>query len=477
MRRGVLVKCTLYVDLDGTLIRTDLLHESLLGLVKRNPLALLMMPFWLRNGRAYVKRVIAEHVPIDVATLPYSESFLAFLRSEAASGRKLVLATASDERYALQIADYLGIFGATLASDGADNLSGERKARAIEADARGTPFEYAGNSRKDLPIWVVASGAVLVNPGLGVEDAALARTTVTGRFVDKRFRISKYVAALRIHQWVKNALLFVPLLASHRLDDANAFLRVLVGALAFSLCASAVYVLNDLLDLPADRRHPRKRLRPFAAGDIPIAHGIIALPVLLVAALGIAAPLSLGLLGMLLLYLAMTLAYSLRLKHYVLIDVLVLASLFTIRVTAGGVIIDAFPSFWLLGFCLFLFTSLALVKRCSELGTMERQGDEAVHGRDYRVSDAPLLTAMGIAGGYLAVLVVALYINSDTVTKLYSHPQVLWLLCPILLYWVSRLWLKTARGEMHDDPLVFTAKDRASRFIAVLAALILVIAI
>ena len=470
------MKCTLYVDLDGTLIRTDLLQESLLGLIKHAPLAIFLVPFWLRSGRAYMKRVIAERVPIDVATLPYSESFLAFLRSEAANGRRLILATASDLKYAKQVADHLHIFSSAIASGGVDNLAGTLKARAIVADAGGKPFEYAGNSRQDLPVWSVASGAVLVNPHRGVEEAIPASTTVTGRFFDKPVGISRYLAVLRVHQWVKNALLFVPLFASHRFENTTDLVRLVVAALAFSLCSSSVYVINDLLDLTSDRHHPRKRFRPFASGDIPISHGIIGLPLLLLAGFAMAAAVSIGLVAVLVIYLLTTIAYSLRLKHYVLIDVLVLAALFTIRVIAGGIVIDVFPSFWLLAFCLFFFLSLALVKRCSELATMQGHGGNAAYGRDYRVADVPPLTAMGIASGYLAVLVVALYINSDAVAVLYSRPQALWLLCPVLLYWISRIWLKTARGEMHDDPLVFAARDRASWYLAMAAALLLAMA-
>ena len=467
----------LYVDLDGTLIKSDLLHESLLGLMKQNPLALFLIPLWLWNGRAHMKRAIAERVTIDVASLPYSESFLAYLKQESAAGRKLVLATASDAKYARQVADHLGLFHATLASDGKANLSGSTKAMAIQADADGQPFEYAGNSHKDVPIWDKSAGAVLVNSDRGVEKALNANTPVTARFADRKSRFSAYVAALRPHQWVKNALLVVPLLASHRVSDPDALFRVLVGILAFSLTASSVYVLNDLFDLGADRHHPRKRKRPFAAGDLPVSHGLVALPVLIALGLGVAATLSIAFLGVLLAYLAMTLAYSFRLKHYVLIDVLVLAALFTTRVVAGGVAINALASFWLLAFCVFLFTSLALVKRCSELVTMGKQRAEAAYGRDYRVSDSVPLMAMGIASGYLAVLVVAFYINSSAVTALYSRPEALWLLCPVLLYWVSRLWLKTNRGEMHDDPLVFAVKDRASRYLGAASAAILLIAV
>lgn len=467
----------LYVDLDGTLIRSDLLHESLLALCKRDPAVMLQLPLWLREGRARFKRRIADRVDIDVATLPYSESFMDFLRQQAGSGRRLVLATASDDKFARQVAAHVGLFDATIASDGQTNMSGARKAEAIAADAAGQAFEYAGNSHKDLPIWKQASGAILVNPERGVERAVDGQARVVGTFRDPGFSLRRLIDALRPHQWAKNLLLLVPLLMSHRFGDVQTWLSVLHGFVAFCLCASSVYVLNDLFDLTADRRHPRKRLRPFANGDVPISVGLVAVGVLVVASLAIAAALSLAFLGVLLAYLVTTLAYSYKLKHYVLIDVLVLAALFTTRVIAGGVASGAMPSFWLLAFCVFIFTSLALVKRCSELVTMGRQGREAAHGRDYRVTDSVPLLAMGIASGYVAVLVVTFYISSSAVTTLYRRPEVLWLLCPVLMYWVSRLWLKTHRGEMHDDPLVFALKDRASRILGVVALVVLLLAI
>jgi len=467
----------LYVDLDGTLIKTDLLHESLLGLLKSNPILVLFLPVWLWRGRAYLKRMIAERVSLDIDTLPYSESFLEFLKNEAAAGRRLVLATASDASYARQVAEKLGIFAATIASDGINNLSGVRKLRAIEVDAAGRPFVYAGNALKDVPIWAKAEGAILVNPNRGVAKAVSTKATVVRTFQDNISLLPSYVAALRPHQWAKNLLLFVALLVSHRFADQEALIRVLLGIAAFSICASSVYILNDLLDLAADRRHPRKKARPFAAGDLPVMQGIIANLILTVIGIALATVLSLEFLGVLLLYLAITLAYSFRLKHYVLIDVMILATLFTLRVIAGAVAIGIYPSFWLLAFCIFLFTNLALVKRCSELMTIDEQGDRVAHGRDYQVSDMAPLTAMGIASAYLSVLVIALYINSEEVRMLYSRPETLWLLCPVLLYWVSRLWLKTSRGEMHDDPLVFAFKDRGTRYIATVAAIVLVIAI
>lgn len=467
----------LYVDLDGTLIRTDLLHESLLALCKRDPAALLKLPQWLREGRAPLKRHIAERVDIDAATLPYSESFLRYLRQQKNDGRRLVLATASDEKFARQVAAHVGLFEATIASDGQVNLSGARKAEAIHAHAGGQAFEYAGNSHKDVPIWKQASGAILVNPERGVERAVDGQVRVVDTFRDGGFSMRRLIDALRPHQWAKNMLLFVPLLMSHRFGDLQTWLNVLHGFVAFCLCASSVYVLNDLFDLPADRDHPRKRQRPFAAGDVAVSHGLVAVVVLVAASMALGAALSLAFLGVLLAYLVTTLAYSYKLKHYVLIDVLVLAALFTTRVIAGGVATGAMPSFWLLAFCVFIFTSLALVKRCSELVTMERQGREAARGRDYRVSDSVPLMAMGIASGYVAVLVVTLYISSSAVTMLYRRPEVLWLLCPVLMYWVSRLWLKTHRGEMHDDPLVFALKDRASRLLGVVSLVVLLLAI
>jgi 4-hydroxybenzoate polyprenyltransferase/phosphoserine phosphatase len=467
----------LYVDLDGTLIKSDLLHESLLGLLKREPWAAFLIPMWLMRGRASLKREIAERVDIDVASLPYSDSFVTFLREQAASGRELVLATASDAKYARQVAAHVGVFTASLSSDGTVNLSGERKLAAIEAHAQGRRFDYAGNSRQDVPIWDKSHGAILVNPDRGVEAAVRDRVQVTSRFLDRRTRVIDYLVALRPHQWAKNALLAVPLLMSHRFTDPVAVLQVLIAFIAFSLAASSVYLLNDLLDLGADRQHPRKRLRPFASGAVPVSRGLLLVPLLTLLSLVIAAQVSLPFVGALVAYLAITLAYSFRLKHYVLIDVLVLAALFTTRVIAGGVAIQALPSVWLLAFCVFVFTALALVKRCSELVTMERQGATAARGRDYRVSDGVPLMVMGIASGYASVLVVALYISSGAVTGLYSRAEWLWLLCPVLMYWISRLWLKTHRGEMHDDPLVFAMKDRASRILGVVSLAILLAAI
>lgn len=467
----------LYVDLDGTLIRSDLLHESLLALCKRDPAFLLRLPLWLRAGRAQFKRRIAEQVDIDVTTLPYSESFLRFLREQAGSGRRLVLATASDEKFARQVASHVGLFDATIASDGRVNMSGVRKAEAIQADAAGQPFEYAGNSHKDVPIWKQSTGAILVNPEPGVERAMGGEVRIVETFRDGSFRIRRLFDAMRPHQWAKNLLLLVPLLMSHRFGDLQAWVNVLHGFIAFCLCASSVYVLNDLFDLTADRHHPRKRQRPFAAGDLAVSHGLVAVVALVVASTLTAALLSMAFVGVLLAYLVITLAYSYKLKHYVLIDVLVLAALFTTRVIAGGVAVSAMPSFWLLAFCVFIFTSLALVKRYSELVTMDREGRDSVSGRDYRVSDSMPLMAMGIASGYVAVLVVTLYISSSAVTALYRRPEVLWLLCPVLMYWVSRLWLKTHRGEMHDDPLVFALKDRASRLLGVVSLVVLLAAI
>ena len=286
-----------------------------------------------------------------------------------------------------------------------------------------------------------------------------------------------WLKALRLHQWLKNVLVFVPLLAAHLVLDPVAVMQAVAAFLIFGMCASSVYVLNDLLDLGADRRHPRKRKRPFASGRLPITAGLMVAPVLMIAAFTAAYALAPRFALVLLGYYILTLAYSLRLKQIAMLDVLVLAALYTVRIVAGTAAIDVGFSFWLLAFSMFLFLSLALVKRYTELGVQRRAGNDTVHGRGYATSDYELLASLGGASGYLSVLVLALYINSTASAELYHRQQVLWLLCPLLLYWVSRVWIIAHRGAMHDDPVLFAARDKVSLMLMVLAALVVLLAI
>lgn len=461
----------LCVDLDGTLIRSDLLFESALSLLRRNPLYLFALLLWLLRGRARLKREIAARAEIDTATLPYDEAFVDWLRAQDAL-RPRVLCTASDAALAQGVADHLGLFDTVLASDGVRNLAGRSKGEALRERYGERGFDYAGNEFRDLEVWKHARRAIVVNAAAGLPRAAAACCEVERVFEAPRRGLRVWLKALRLHQWLKNLLVFLPLFTAHRVLEAVPALHCIVAFFAFGLCASGVYVLNDLLDLDADRRHPRKRLRPFAAGALPLWTGLALAPVLAAAGLALALAVSLPFAATLLTYYLLTLAYSLRLKRIVMLDVVVLAALYTLRIIGGAVVIGGGLSFWLLAFSMFLFLSLAMLKRYTELRSMLGSGKTAASGRGYAVDDIALIQSLGGASGYMSVLVLALYINSTASEALYRHQQVLWLLCPLLLYWISRVWLIAHRGQMHDDPVVFALVDRVSRVILALCAIV-----
>jgi 4-hydroxybenzoate polyprenyltransferase/phosphoserine phosphatase len=464
----------LVVDLDGTLIRSDILVESGFAFVKGAPHRFYEPLLWLiRGGKAVLKARLADLTNLDVTVLPYDLAVVEWLTTEREAGRRLVLATASHERYAKAIADHLGLFDATLATDGKTNLSAENKRDRLVAEFGEKGFDYVGNSQDDVPVWQAADCAYVVNPESGVERAARQVCRVE-RVIESRPTLVKTISkSLRLHQWLKNLLIFVPLLAGHMLSSPQRALSALLAFLAFGLCASSVYLLNDLLDLEDDRHHPVKRRRPLASGNMPLAWGIVLFPILLAAAFAIAWLLlpwrfSAVLLG----YYLLTLAYSTYLKRRVMVDVVALATLYTTRIVAGTEAIGTHLTFWLLAFSMFIFLSLALVKRYAELHAMMTRGLIKARGRGYISADLPLLCPLGAASGYLAVLVLALYIQDTKTTGLYHHPEFIWLACPLLLYWVSRTWIITHRGLMHDDPIVFAARDRVSVAVAILCGLI-----
>jgi 4-hydroxybenzoate polyprenyltransferase len=466
----------LFVDLDGTLIKTDLLMESALLLIRQAPWMIFPMIAWLLRGKACLKARIAERVRLESDTLPLQNEFVGYLHEQAAIGRPLYLATASDMRLAQPIADRLGIFRSVLASDGERNLRSQAKLEAILQVTREGPFDYAGNASADYAIWVKARHALVVNPLPGVERGARKRTTVSRVFEDRPPLWRVWMKETRIYQWMKNLLIGVPLLTAHSFTTSSV-LAVAQAFIAFGLVASATYMLNDLLDLASDRRHPRKCRRPFAAGNLGIASGCVGMVVMLIGGLMLAACLSTPFLFALVTYLLITLSYSLYFKTYVLIDVLLLASLYTVRIIAGGIAINVDISSWLLAFSMFTFLSLALVKRGSELVAMEKLDRKGAKGRDYQLGDTQMISSMGIASGYLAVLVLALFVDSSAVGGHYTHARLLWLLCPLMLYWVSRLWIKTSRGEMHDDPLVYSLRDRGSWLVFASMTLVTLLAI
>lgn len=466
----------LFVDLDGTLIRSDILHESALLLLQRNPFCLFLLPIWLLRGKAYLKQQIADRVDLRVDLLPYHPEFLEYLQEQHRGDRKLILATASNRKYADAVAKHLGIFDRVMASDASNNLSGKEKAERFREAYGEKQFCYAGNARVDVHVWRHAGGAVLVNPHRGVRVAAEEVTSLEAVFEDKADYLKQFIKAMRPHQWLKNLLVFIPLILAHRYTETQLIMQALMAFGSFSLCASSVYLLNDLLDLAPDRQHRTKKERPFAAGRLPILAGVSGMIVLLIMAFAIASRLAPQFLFVLSLYYASTMLYSMWLKRVAMVDVLLLAGLYTLRLIAGAAAISGVTSFWLLAFAVFLFLSLALIKRYSELLTVVGTGQGKMVGRGYWEVDLETLGQLGTSSGYLAVLVLALYINSDKVRSLYSQPEVLWVLCPMMLYWISRLWLLTRRDRMHEDPVVFTIRDRRTYALALIALVALVVA-
>ena len=467
----------LVVDLDGTLLRTDILHECALRLVKSKPWTLLFLPFWFFRGRTYLKSKIFEAVQLDYDSLPFHEGLVEWLRDEKALGRYLVLATASDQRIAEQAVAHLQLFDMVLGSGGQRNLKGAEKASEI-VNSCGATFDYAGNSRADLPVWRYCREAIVVDSNRSVEAAAQRYSNVTRLFVSSRGKAKAVIRSLRPYQWVKNLLVFVPALTSHAGVHGPILAKSTIAFLAFSLCASSTYIANDLFDLQEDRRHPTKRERPFASGECSILTGVISALACLMAGLVLA--LALGgpsLLFLLLVYLGLTSCYSLYLKRMCLLDVITLAILYTMRIIAGHVLTAIPFSVWLLSFAFFLFLSLAFSKRVSELVRLKQNAAETFpSGRGYLLDDLQVITASGISSAFLSLLVLALYINSDNVTLLYRSPALLWGILPPLLYYIGRVWIVCGRGQLDDDPILYTAKSPSTYYVAAIVLIIMVAA-
>jgi len=465
--------------MDGTLLATDMLFESFLRVIKKQPWKIVMVFFWLIQGRSVLKSRLAKDAAIDVGVLPLHDEVVAFLKEEKARGRKLVLATASNKVLADAVASRVGIFDEVLSSSDESNLKASAKA-AVLVDRYGHQgFDYVGNDRADYPVWRESHTAHVVNNNETFCVHAQQMGVEAGRkFYPDGLTIKVFFKAIRIHQWVKNVLVFVPVLMAHQFGDAEVLLKTILGFFAFGFCASSVYLLNDMMDLDDDRHHRSKKYRPIAAGTFPVVFALVLFPVLflagfLTALFCVSLPFAL----LLALYYALTLAYSFSLKRMLLIDVIVLAGLYTSRIVGGALAAGVVISSWLVSFSVFVFLSLALVKRYAELLVLQESGGAEIKGRGYAVDDLPTLLSLGTASAYLSVLVMALYIDSQKVTELYANSWMLWLLCPIMLYWISRIWMLTHRGQMHDDPIVFAIKDPVSRVTGIIMLLIIVLAI
>lgn len=454
----------LVVDLDGSLLRSDLLLESGMAFVRQKPLHCYQPLLWLFQGKAALKENLAKAVDLDVSVLPYEPKVIELIKQEKNKGRCIILATASHRVLAEQVAEHLALFDEVLATDKGHNLAADNKRDCLVARYGEFGFDYVGNSTDDLSIWAVAERAWLVNPLKSVVKQTRTYNNIVDVFNTRTDSWRTWLKAMRLHQWLKNFLIFVPLLTAHQLFDSSSLMTILTAFILFGLCASSVYLLNDLLDLADDRHHASKCKRPFASGELPILKGLLVFPVLLTTAfLAAALLLPLQFLGVMLIYYLLTLSYSLLLKRHMAVDVIALAILYTIRIVAGAAALALPLTFWILAFSMFMFLSLALVKRYAELHEAQSRGEtEQTRGRGYFPEDTPIIASLGTAAGYISVMVLALYIHDQETVQLYTHANIIWLACPILLFWLTRVWILTYRGQMHDDPVVFAVKDRIS---------------
>lgn len=467
----------LVVDLDGCLIKADLLHEAALALLKKNPFYLFNILYWLLSGgKVLLKNQIAERININAAILPYHPEFIAYLKKEKAK-RVLILATGSPMKWAQSINTHLKLFSNVIGTT-SNNLTGANKADVLVLQYGEQGFDYAGNAYADFKVWDKCDKAIVVNAPNRLEKQVRLKGNLERSYSRTGSRFKSFMRALRPHQWVKNSLIFVPLASINKFGLNSETLNAAMAFTAFSLCASAVYVLNDMLDIDDDRHHRSKKKRPFAAGDLSITAGLVTVPVLLTLSLGLSFKISLFFMIVLSIYIVITSAYSVMLKKVMLVDVFCLAFLYTIRIIAGTVLISEASSFWIFAFSVLIFLSLATVKRYAEL--IAKSGESAgekLMGRDYLQSDKPILRSIGIASGFSALVVFALYINSDIVQDKYYQPELLWGTATILLYWINYVWFTAHRGNLHDDPVIFALKDPISIVLVTLGAVFMALAV
>ncbi len=473
--RGEAEPC-LCVDLDGTLVQGDTLFESLIVLARTEPWRILHLFLWVFRGKARFKQELGRMVSLQPTWLPYEPAVLEYLRSESGRGRKILLVTGADASVAHPVAAHLGLFSEVICSDGRENITGKRKLEAILRVLGPEEFSYAGNSRTDLPIWRRAKSALVVgaSPRL-LNTVRRSGVKVENVFAQRRLSPLTILKAMRVYQWTKNVLVLLPLMLSHRLLVLQPLMSGIRAFFSFSLCASAVYLANDILDLPNDRKHARKKHRPLPSGRLSVPAAVVSILALLAgsAALNPTADAA----WLLAAYVATTLAYSLYLKRLLIIDVIMLAVFYTLRLLYGGAAVGVTVSIWTLSFSMFIFLSLALIKRISELQSGVSEEGLTGSGRAYLRTDLDQMSALCAASGCVGALVIILYVNSPEVIALYSRPRLLLGIFPLLIYWQSRLLILANRGAIHDDPIVFSLKDRASRATAAALVVLVVTAI
>ncbi len=465
------------MDLDGTLIKTDVLLESILLLLKRNPFYVFLIPLWLLKGRANLKQQLAQRVNIRCDLLPLNIEFFAYLQEQQQDGRDLILISASNQKPVREISSHFGFFIDAIGSDELTNLKAENKLLHILQLIPDKSFSYAGNSSADIPIWNEAREVIAVNCSLGPSstEKAVRRFDASGALPMSLAK--QFLKAMRPHQWLKNGLLFLPLLLSHQFNQTDLVLQTVVAFISFSLCASSVYFVNDMLDLDSDRQHQSKNNRPFACGELPLVYGFFGAPLLLLAAFLIASFLPREFLTILLAYYVLTTLYSFFLKQFFLIDVLTLTSLYTLRIVAGSAAISVITTNWLLTFSFFMFSGLALLKRFTEISNLQNQGKTLIRGRAYSTANRKLLSTLGVISSIAAVFVYMFYIMAPETTALYSSPMLLWAVSPLLLYLLARIWQMAFEGKLDEDPLIFAVSDHQSQLLVLLSGVIIWLAI
>jgi 4-hydroxybenzoate polyprenyltransferase len=459
----------LVIDLDHALIRTDLLMESALAYVAANPLRIFYFPFWILGGPQFLKRKLAESVAPDPALIPVNEKVVELALEAKRQGRQVFAVTASPDPLAHKIAARLHFLDGVITSEGAADLTGPQKAKLLSERLRG-PYDYIGGDADDVEVWRNAREVVAVAP----DRADLRRIQALGKptkVIEHKSRLRALIKAARLHQWVKNTLIFVPAVLSGTIINPVTAIACIFTFLALGLIALGTYLVNDLLDIDHDRRHWSKRFRPIAAGDLPIGMAVAAAAVSIVAGLAIGVAVGIYVLAALMVYLVLTLAYSIQLKRVPIVDVTALATLFTLRIAIGIAAAGVFASPWLLVFSMALFASLSIAKRYTEIQRAALKGETIVPGRGYITADAPLVLGLGLATGTASVVILVLFLIFDALERdIYSNPHWLWLFPIIMFLWIGRIWLVSQRGELDDDPVAFAIKDRQSLILGALSA-------
>ncbi len=448
----------LICELDGTLLKTDLRSERL-----------------MRKAKHILKRVISsdtdsKQTQLDNnatnTSLPINEEIFEFLQARRSAGQSLVLRSDEDSEHVTSLLGDKYIFEEVISHNNAELL----KSKFGE-------FDYLGTERTPLSTWQAATNCFTVETGSKTpEKLKQNNLKLSQQFSVSRGDAKSIFKSLRVYQWLKNLLVFVPIITSQQLNNTAALKSSIIMFFCFSMVASFGYIVNDLLDLQSDRSHPVKRTRPFASGALSVGHGVfIGIVLLALAGIGglflpVEANLALGI------YLMLTVLYSLYLKTKLMIDVVALGGLFTLRVIGGAAAIESELSFYLLSFSIFIFSSLAMVKRFAELDNLQKRNKLAARGRGYQVGDIESVRIIGISLGYMSVFIMGQYINSPLVTQYYNHPKFIWLLFPLLTFWLGRLWILASRGEVNEDPLIFTIKDTTSLLVVAVSVIILIAA-